>query len=960
MRILRLTFAAGIALLFLALPAFPQNQTTGAITGRAMDSTGALIPGVEVTISSPSMIGGSRTTPTDEQGSFRFTLLAAGTYRVSFALSGFKTLNIESVDVNAGATRTINGTMEVATVAEEVTVTSQAPTIDLEAATVGVNWDLQKLDNLPYARSGTGLMTMIPGFFQTSFDVGGSNFATGASGVQGRTYGRSGNAVVSIDGTIWCMTYADYGSFEEVNVSMASKGAEQMNAGLTVSMVIKSGGNQFHGGFSGDYERGSFQSKNVDDKLLKAGYNPGSNKFTKLREVYGDISGPIKRNKLWFYFTYRDSYSGNFIPGFISMKTGQQAEFYSKLQGPTAKLTYQLTQNQKIETSWQMGLKWQPYRSAGKYVPLEASQNQHSWLTVGPTLKWTYIIGPKMTATAGINRGGYWWPDYDWADPGEVRKQDQRSNAALGPQFNTYRRPIRWTWNSDVSYFNEIGGKNNEMKFGYYGWWDKAYTSNFGYPLQSIFRYRSLDTEDFVETTPDNLRRLFNRPDSVEIFDYPNKVAGRGDYTAFYINDKITWNRKLTLNAGLRLDRFSSYQPEQGNSGEGPFSTRLIYPQVKEGFPVYTKIVPRLSFAYDVTGNGKLALKASYGRYISSSSGPNAQPGPSAASVNPNATKSCIFNNWDGSIPYVPTGTPASCSNGNWDPVTRKLVASSATRRLAPDLEADYLDEFTAGLEVGFSRDYSLRFNIVRKFNYPGTKTLDLAQPYESFTDLRFYPDPGPDGVTGNSDDPGKTIYVWSVPRTFPTQGQTNDLTVNVRPGEGKDQYTAYELTFNKQLSNKWSFLGSYSIDLAHESGNDPINPNQAVYVWDLPVWRQAFKMNGTYALPWGLMWGSTYTAQSGDWFSRTVQVRNALNTNVTVTVEGQVGRYPWVNLWDNRVSKRFKIGDTQSIEGIFDLFNTSNVNAITGWTTQSGSTYHRPSAIISPRIFKLSARYKF
>jgi hypothetical protein len=709
-----------------------------------------------------------------------------------------------------------------------------------------------------------------------------------------------------------------------------------------------------------DYERGGFQSNNVDDKLLNAGYNPGSNKFTKLRENYADIAGPVIKNKFWFYFTYRDSYSGNFIPGFITMKDGSQAEFYSKLQGPTAKLTYQLTQSQKLETSWQMGLKWQPYRSAGKYVPLEASQNQHSWLTVGPTLKWTYIVGPKMTATAGINRGGYWWPDYDWADDKEVRKTDLRSGAFLGPQLNIYRRPIRWTWNGDLSYFNEIGGKNNEIKVGYYGWWDKGYTSNFGYPDQTIYRYRSLTTEDFNETTPDNLRRLFLRPDSVQVFDYPNKVASRGDYTAFYFNDKITWNRKLTINAGVRFDRFSSYQPEQGNSGEGPFSTRLIYPQIREGFPVYTKIVPRLSFAYDVMGDGRFALKASYGRYTDSRSSPNAQPGPAAQDINPNAVKNCIFNNWDGSIPYKPVGTPASCSNGSWDAATGKLIASSATRRLSPDLNADYLDEYTAGFEVGFTRDYSMRFNVVRKFNFPGTKSLDLAQPYDSYTDLRFYADPGPDGVTGNGDDPGKTIYAWSVPRTYPTQGQTNDLYVNLRPGEGKDQYTAYEVTFNKQRSNKWSFLGSYGIDLSHESGNDPITPNAAMYQWDLPEWRQEVKLNGTYELPAGFMWGSTYTAQTGDWYGRTVQVRDALNSNVTVTVEGQVGRYPWVNLWDNRISKKFRISESQSIEAMFDLYNTMNVNSLTSWTILSGSTYHRPSTIISPRIFKLSARYRF
>src|SRR5438552_368628 len=179
-----------IALVFvLAIPGFSQIPT-GAITARASDTSGALIPGVEVTISSPAMIGGTRTAITDEQGQYRFTELVPGTYRVSFALAGFKTLNLTDVPVAANSTRTVTGSLQVASVAEEVTVTSVAPTIDVEAATVGVNWNQQKLDELPYARSIKSLTTMIPGLYQTSYDVGGSSFGNGA-GVSARTYGKN-------------------------------------------------------------------------------------------------------------------------------------------------------------------------------------------------------------------------------------------------------------------------------------------------------------------------------------------------------------------------------------------------------------------------------------------------------------------------------------------------------------------------------------------------------------------------------------------------------------------------------------------------------------------------------------------------------------------------------------------------------------------------------------------------
>ena len=111
-----------------------------------------------MSITSPNLIGGARTAVTDAQGVYRFTLLPGGQYTVSFDLTGFATLNVEAVNLSAGATVTINGKLEVATLQESVTVVSQSPTIDLESSKVAVNWDQQKLDELPYSRSLTGLV----------------------------------------------------------------------------------------------------------------------------------------------------------------------------------------------------------------------------------------------------------------------------------------------------------------------------------------------------------------------------------------------------------------------------------------------------------------------------------------------------------------------------------------------------------------------------------------------------------------------------------------------------------------------------------------------------------------------------------------------------------------------------------------------------------------------------------
>jgi len=649
--------------------AFSQVLTSN-ITARAQDSTGGVIPGVEVTISSPAMIGGARKEITDETGTYRFTLLPPGVYRVSFALPGFKTLNIDDVTLTAGNTFTQVGKMEVASTAEEVTVSSQAPTIDLESATVGVNISQKMMTDLPWSRSLTGMSMMIPGVFSTSFDIGNSNFGT-SSTIAARSGGRSGGNVVTIDGLVWCQTYSDYGSFEEMNVSTNAKGADQMNSGITLGMVVKSGSNQFHGAMNGSYQNGSMQSNNISQDLLDRGLTVGSNKYTHYDDLYGDIGGPIMKDRLWFYFSYREGYQGNFIPGFRTAVGGPLTEFYTKLRGPSGKFTYQISAKQKLEAYMGYPDKFQPFRGGNAKQPKEATQDQDSWSSQGPMLTYTNIINSKTTLTAKITRGGYWWPGYTYGFNGDaeglgpniaqlvggslvskriptlewlgvpnvgVHISDSTSSSTDGAFNSNYARPIRWQESADMSRFATIAGKNSELKVGYLGWWDKDYTINFGYPNLQSYGYKSLSSE----SCPDDqiCSNWFQHPDNVSFTNLPNKNANGGLYRSSYVNDKITWNRKLTVNVGLRWDWASSFLPPQGNTGEGPFSQKFLItdnqnyvvnpaydgkgydiknitgPGDKATFPSYSLLSPRLSFAYDLSGQGKLVLKGSFGRYV--------------------------------------------------------------------------------------------------------------------------------------------------------------------------------------------------------------------------------------------------------------------------------------------------------------------------------------------------------
>jgi hypothetical protein len=279
------------------------------------------------------------------------------------------------------------------------------------------------------------------------------------------------------------------------------------------------------------------------------------------------------------------------------------------------------------------------------------------------------------------------------------------------------------------------------------------------------------------------------------------------------------------------------------------------------------------------------------------------------------------------------------------------------------------MDEYTGGVDLGFTRDLTLRFTVVRKLDWGGSKELDLAMPYEAFTDYRTGVDPGRDNVVGTADD--GTVDVWSVPRTYPTFGQVNRFTTNTAPNEGEDKYWAIEATASKRLSGGWSLLGAYTWDRREVHNNTPLNPNQARYNWEQPESNQGVRLSGTLDLPWDAMFASTFTAQEGAYYPRVVQVRNALNSLVNVTVEGQAGRYDWVKLLDFRLSKTFRFAGSHSLEGMFDLFNVTNTSVVLRRVTTNGPNYMQPLAtggidaasanpIPAPRIFRLGVRYRF
>src|SRR5436309_6212570 len=291
-----------------AAQAFAQGggaSTTGSINGKIVDSSGAVLPGVTVTASSPSLMG-VQTAVSDTSGNYRFPALPPGTYTVTFELPGFNTLKRENILISMGFTAAVNAELAVASLQETVTVTGDSPVIDTSNTRVQQNFKLEALQDIPNARDMWSLLAVTPAVQMSRIDVGGNRAGTQTGYT---AYGYSGQNRVLVEGinttegTSGAGFYFDYGSFEEVFLGTIGQGAEMPTPGVQSQFLGKSGGNKFQGELYQDYERNSFQSDNVTGQLpslyLLSGTNPngiriGSNELIDYNDFNLNIGGPIR------------------------------------------------------------------------------------------------------------------------------------------------------------------------------------------------------------------------------------------------------------------------------------------------------------------------------------------------------------------------------------------------------------------------------------------------------------------------------------------------------------------------------------------------------------------------------------------------------------------------------------------------------------------------------------------
>jgi hypothetical protein len=296
----------------LSIHALGQGETTSAIQGRATDSTGAVVSGAAVTVTSLDT-GSTRSAKTDEAGRFNFPQLKPGAYKVEIAALGFEPQRADNVFAGLGQKQTVNFTLTVARAEEEVEVSSEAPILNPSNANTSTNLDAPALEDLPNPGGDlTYPLQFAPGALINT--AGSGNDFVGSTngygnvefnGLPALSNGyivdglETNDPLTNLNSGLSTNLVLGLNSISEVTVNTLSYAVDQGRYGASqVNYVTKSGTNRFHGNL---YELWNGSVLNAADYFTNA--TPGNHKpRSNVNHFGGSLGGPILHDKLFFFF----------------------------------------------------------------------------------------------------------------------------------------------------------------------------------------------------------------------------------------------------------------------------------------------------------------------------------------------------------------------------------------------------------------------------------------------------------------------------------------------------------------------------------------------------------------------------------------------------------------------------------------------------------------------------------
>lgn len=878
--------------ILMATAAFAQTSTTGAIEGRAtFEGTG--LPGVTVEVSSPSLQG-TQVAVTDGDGRFRVSLLPPGQYTVAANLTGFAPVRQGGVTVPLGRTATVNITMSQASISEEITVTAEAPAVDVTSTRTGANITNEMMETLPLDRDFYAVAQVAPG---TNTDAAGTTFY-GSTGAENQ-YIIDGLNTTGVElGTEAKQLNFDF--IEEVEVLTGGLPAEYGRiTGGVINAITKSGGNEFSGdvfAFVAPADTAEDLS-NLDERpAWTASVGQDDDEMD-----YGfDLGGYIVPDRLWFFGAYNRQEETNLtvrvqdlpiagqptIPAGTAFETDITRDIYA------GKLTFRANANHTLTGS----IFGDPSESDGAQFGIAGPPSTYLGVretgAIDYVARYSGVFGSSFLVNALY---GKHQEEDSMTGPGAdiplIIDTRPTGPDVLSGGWGFYQNQEfdRDTVKLDLSGFFgshelKVGGDIEQLS---------AVNANYNSGGQRIYILQNQGVTFYRHRFYINSETFDRNDPSTWQIEYPLLSEPETENTGFYVQDSWRALPNFTINAGVRLET----QEIMGRDG----STAI---DIDDNWQ------PRVGAIWDVMNNGRSKLYANYGRFY--------EAVPMDINIRAFGGEVSVFS-------YNFSPDPA-----DWMPdpnaPSRTSTLGGHLTPVDPDLKGQYIDEFLLGYEHEVAPGLALGIK--------GTHR-DLGRIIEDFL------------LVGTGDyiiaNPGSGI---GSKITFYDYWHTYDEAYSSAPAPDVERtYTGVELSARKRFSNNWQFFTSYlwselegNYDGVFQVSTGQLDPNinSAFDYADFSVnsdgilsndREHQFKFNGSYVFDDATMLDGLTVGLSAYWASGRPQTAMGYsflyqNWEYYLTPRGSLGRHPDEYEADLHLGYPINFGNGMRMNLIVDVFN--------------------------------------
>jgi hypothetical protein len=984
------------------------------ITGVVRDASGGVLPGVTVEAASPALIEGVRSAVTDSQGIYKVVDLRPGVYTVTFSLTGFRTLKREGLNLPAEFAATVNADLAVGALEETVTVSGEAPVVDIKSSRAQTQFEKSTIEALPGAGRLTVLSDIVPGATLTQ------EFNRGVGGTSDRTQTRYSvhggpEAQPYVDGMNQQLPNSTQGVFvynqlniQEVVVETSGVGADRDSGGMQINMIPKDGGNQFSGIATVAYSGPKLAASNITPELLARHLDPNRvGSLKKFRDTGEGIGGPLKRDKLWFFAAAREGVTQQFADGVYWNKAEQPQSYLYDADKSRPAFTNDYQKDYSVRVTWQASSRDRLAFSTsfqsncncvfnlltgGRTTP-EAAGEHHYYPNYNPAVSWTNTLSSRILIEAGFSAQNLDQNDtraggLSGTDEGSdriIRITDQGLSLTYGAPTATRSVPRR-QYQERLS-FSYITGEHS-FKVG----------TNLRRTSQGS---ATGDAENKYLNGPGISYRFNNGvPNQLTLYDAPWAFRETLWDIAFYAQDQWSVTRRLTLNLGVRFNDVNASTPEQVLAA-GFFVPERRLPAMNH-IPHYQNLNPRLGFAYDLFGNGKTALKASIGQYPEIIK---------VATGNPANNLSRQTNRtWNDN--FFGPGDPRS---GNYIPdCDLRLPASNAECGQWSDLNfgkqtagTKYSDNALTGFnkqyqnwQASVSLQHELRPGIGVTFGYyrtwyggrcGGSGLTNTVTCLLVTDNLRVSPSDFDEYcITAPTDsrlpNSGERLCgLYDVrPALF---GQSDNLARPASDAGGKltRVYNGFDATVNARFLTRGQISGGLSAGRTVTNNCLVVDSPQDArpgFCKVTPPWGAGtqVKLMVIYPLPWDISTSAIYQNSSGIPITASYVVGNAviapaLNRNLsdcavgaaTCNANRTVDLIPPSSLFeprlqqvDLRFSRVFSLGGTRRIRPSLDVYNLLNASNVINMNTTYGPSWKDAIQILTGRLLRIGAQFDF